>query len=840
MEPSQFKPDGNYRGLDLSSHDFRGMDLNGASFDGANLNGALFDYADMRRASLQNATLRGASLHCTNLNKANLSKADLSQASLVRASLCRSKLDEAKLVHANLKCANLFAASLVKANMESALMKGVNFSYSNLTNAKLNHTDLTGAKLQRAKLYRASLNRSIMNRTNFRNANLQEAILTYCHLEQSLLERANLTGANLERTNLTGANLENVRLTESRLCYARLDRANLTGVNLDDADLSGAQLHNTILTYASLQRVKLAGAKFFRVSLKGANLSGLEMPEINLEESDLSFSNIEGSNLTKAHLCQANLLCANLKGVELNQANLERVNLIAADLTDAELEEVLLCGADLTACTMTRIKLDLSNLKGSTLFGVNLTEASLKNANLQRAYLSDSILRGSTLKNACLNQACLRGVNLKNSILSGADIQRADFEGASLPRNLPLNFLEDRGLIKDHFEDIENSYVQFKQSLKMLEDMVDRWSIKILDNSQDKYKKLIEEFKKNSDGFTDEINLFKISEQSQDKKETRNIINEIHEATKRLIVFTQTTYKIIKKVQSELLIIIEEEQKNLEIEGQSEYHEQLYSLENDNPFPPYEITCAIRAIESQRVNPLFDDSLALSIADPFCIEYIKEVDLDLINGQRPYISVRTKFFDNFLEGIFNGNSTISQVVILGSGMDTRAFRLGCLADKTIYELDKQEVINQKLIKLKKIKRSRSNHHLIPSDLTEFSLHLLEDKGYSKHLPSVWLLEGFLMYLSEKHVRQLFRNLQEIMAPGSHLGTDVINKKATLGRKELWLSGFDNPEELLDDQWNTTVIQPGEEGACFDRYNRKLPPREVADVERAFFITSQKS
>ncbi len=56
----------------------------------------------------------------------------------------------------------------------------------------------------------------------------------------------------------------------------------------------------------------------------------------------------------------------------------------------------------------------------------------------------------------------------------------------------------------------------------------------------------------------------------------------------------------------------------------------------------------------------------------------------------------------------------------------------------------------------------------------------------------------------------------------------------------WRCGFDNPEELLADYgWKAKVIQPGDDGAYFGRYTRKLPPRDVPNVERVFLVTAQR-
>ena len=353
----------------------------------------------------------------------------------------------------------------------------------------------------------------------------------------------------------------------------------------------------------------------------------------------------------------------------------------------------------------------------------------------------------------------------------------------------------------------------------------------------DRYTSLLKEFKGNGKKLKQAISNSQLNQERAREdisQENQKIFGYI---VNYIFVFNNT----IKILQDKLKSAVNKNSLNEGLEGQSRYHEKLYELENQNPFPPYLITCAARAIEQKIPNRLFDDNLAPTLAGSEVIQFVEEVEL--IDRTRPYVAVRTKFFDNFLKDAFQGQSSgLKQLVILGAGMDTRAFRLEFLKKITIWELDKPEVIKTKVDILKSIGRIPRNHHFIEVDLTQSSwTSLLGDRDYNPKLPSVWILEGILMYLSEAQVRDLFHNLQRLTAPGSCLGADFINEKAVLGREELWLSGFDNPEELLRDYgWNATVIQPGEEGACFDRYIRKLPPREVADVERAFFVTAHKS
>lgn len=251
------------------------------------------------------------------------------------------------------------------------------------------------------------------------------------------------------------------------------------------------------------------------------------------------------------------------------------------------------------------------------------------------------------------------------------------------------------------------------------------------------------------------------------------------------------------------------------------------------------LTAAMRSQETARCDRLFNDPFATQLAGTDAFAFLAQRKIQPEQDGRPYVVVRTRFFDDFLLA-----KQLPQVVILASGMDTRAYRLPWLANTKVYELDRLEVLHYKNAVLKDVKPN-CERYAIAADLTQPWSHLLLDQGYRTDLPSVWLIEGLLMYLDLPQVHTLLTTVSQLAVAGSWLGLDVINTKAIQSTTDssfqgYWHSGFDNPEELLANcGWKAKVIQPGDEGAHFGRYTRKLPPRDVPNVERVFLVTAQK-
>ena len=249
---------------------------------------------------------------------------------------------------------------------------------------------------------------------------------------------------------------------------------------------------------------------------------------------------------------------------------------------------------------------------------------------------------------------------------------------------------------------------------------------------------------------------------------------------------------------------------------------------------------AVRAIETQRADRLFEDPLAAQLAgDEMIAEVIPKVK-EYENRGTPVVAVRTRFFDDFLMSVAR---SIRQVVILGAGMDTRAFRLTWHPDTQLYEIDKPEVLQLKESLLEN-SQALCHRHSLSIDLKQPWHDLLVAQGYQIDIPSVWLVEGVFYYLNENEVHDLLKTISNLSAPTSWLGTDLINTTLILQiNNELskyWRYGCEEPETLFATYgWRASVVQPGDEQAHFGRFTYKFPPRNLPDVARSFFVTAFK-
>lgn len=262
---------------------------------------------------------------------------------------------------------------------------------------------------------------------------------------------------------------------------------------------------------------------------------------------------------------------------------------------------------------------------------------------------------------------------------------------------------------------------------------------------------------------------------------------------------------------------------------------------------------AARARETGRRDRLIRDPLAAELAGPEGFALLERTDPPgTVGGPGAYAVIRTRFFDDFLRNVCQV-SRVRQVVLVASGMDTRAFRLDWPPGTRLYELDLPEVLDYKETVLREAgTEARCPRYVVRVDLerADWPRELLA-AGYQTDEPSVWLAEGLLFYLNEAAVEGLLEKIRALAAPDSFFGVDVMNRGSLLSPVNqpllatlAWSGapgrfGTDEPEALLYRYgWSADVTQPGEDGANFGRWPSP-PSRQISGLPRAFLARGRK-
>ncbi|MEZ4236925.1 MAG: class I SAM-dependent methyltransferase [Myxococcota bacterium] len=110
-----------------------------------------------------------------------------------------------------------------------------------------------------------------------------------------------------------------------------------------------------------------------------------------------------------------------------------------------------------------------------------------------------------------------------------------------------------------------------------------------------------------------------------------------------------------------------------------------------------------------------------------------------------------------------------QVVVLGAGYDTRAWRMPALRDATVWEVDHPSTQARKQQCILGAPLFAGDVRFVPVDFARDGLgEALARAGHDAGAPTVWVWEGVVMYLPDAALRQTLAALAARSAVGSRL------------------------------------------------------------------------
>jgi methyltransferase (TIGR00027 family) len=148
-------------------------------------------------------------------------------------------------------------------------------------------------------------------------------------------------------------------------------------------------------------------------------------------------------------------------------------------------------------------------------------------------------------------------------------------------------------------------------------------------------------------------------------------------------------------------------------------------------------------------------------------------------GLVDHIALRTHHIDRVLAAsVAEG---VRQVMILGAGFDTRAFRMPALALCQLYEVDHPATQSVKRERSRDLPLSAAGLHYVACDFRHTRpLPALLEAGFDPRAPCVCIWEGVTMYLDEPSVRNTLAELAEMCARGSTLISTYVRPELVSG------------------------------------------------------------
>ena len=178
------------------------------------------------------------------------------------------------------------------------------------------------------------------------------------------------------------------------------------------------------------------------------------------------------------------------------------------------------------------------------------------------------------------------------------------------------------------------------------------------------------------------------------------------------------------------------------------------------------------------------------ISDPFAAPLVQAVGLELFTKvaagdmdlsdvgadawfrrMTDVFAARTKYYDDYFTSA--SAAGIRQVVIVASGLDSRAYRLAWPTGTTVYEIDQPEVIEFKTTTLAKLGAApTADRRTVAVDLRQDWPTALQSAGFDATEPTAWNAEGLMIgFLPADAQDRLLDNITALSASGSRFAGD---------------------------------------------------------------------
>jgi len=190
----------------------------------------------------------------------------------------------------------------------------------------------------------------------------------------------------------------------------------------------------------------------------------------------------------------------------------------------------------------------------------------------------------------------------------------------------------------------------------------------------------------------------------------------------------------------------------------------------------------VRALESSRPagERICYDPLARQLISP-AFYLLGKLFVDRAERKGPgvlgFLAARCRYIDDYLQAYLEMG--LDQLVILGAGLDSRAYRFEQLAGRVrVFEVDHPATQQAKISKLTKVLGSLPEHvTFVPIDFDEETLQKLFDFGYSPQAKTLFIWEGVVHYITVEAVDQTLRFVLENSGSESSIIFDYVYASA---------------------------------------------------------------
>lgn len=195
----------------------------------------------------------------------------------------------------------------------------------------------------------------------------------------------------------------------------------------------------------------------------------------------------------------------------------------------------------------------------------------------------------------------------------------------------------------------------------------------------------------------------------------------------------------------------------------------------------------LRAYETSKPpgERICNDPLARQLMSPFYY-WIGRVFAPAAERQDPgvmgFIAARCRHIDDYL--LARLADGVPQVVILGAGLDSRAYRLPQMRGVRVFEVDQEATQESKKRKLQRILGALPPHvSFVPVDFDVETLDNLFTFGYDPQVKTLFIWEGVVHYLTADAVDQTLAWVLKSSGAGSSIIFDYLYAEQLSGDQQ---------------------------------------------------------
>ena len=202
----------------------------------------------------------------------------------------------------------------------------------------------------------------------------------------------------------------------------------------------------------------------------------------------------------------------------------------------------------------------------------------------------------------------------------------------------------------------------------------------------------------------------------------------------------------------------------------------------------------VRAIETARPDArrIIADPYARAFVNPLTVAatglMMRSGVLDLLlpAGMMDFAVARDRYiYDLMASEVRTG---LGQMVILGAGFDTRAYRVPGIADTPVYEVDHPATQRAKRVALRGVVDPLpANIKFVPVDFETDSLGAqLAAAGYDEAKRALFVWQGVTPYLTATGIDRTLDFVARHSAPGSRIVFDYFDRDILEGNRSAWM------------------------------------------------------